>query len=159
MTSRFKQPIWVVPLVIAGLVALFGWWGNHELRQTIEQQLRDQLTSTLNANVTALEIWTTNQTRLATALAGEPEVRNPAIRILDRSELRPGAAESRSNAMDSEQLYRLSQPRLNKLGYETAQLVNTNFTIVASSMRGPARPAAQGLRGAHQQVRGVVCLR
>ena len=82
MTSRFKQPIWILPLIIAGLVALFGWWGNHELRQTIEQQLRDQLTSTLNANVTALEIWTTNQTRLATELAGEPEVRTRAVRIL-----------------------------------------------------------------------------
>ncbi len=87
MTSRFKQPIWMVPLVIAGLVALFGWWGNHELRQTIEQQLKAQLTSTLNANVTALEIWTTNQTRLATALAGETEVRDRAIRILERSEI------------------------------------------------------------------------
>ena len=140
MTSRFKQPIWMLPLIIAALVALFGWWGNRELRQTIEQQLRDQLTSTLNANVTALEIWTTNQTRLATALAGEPEVRNHAIRILDRSESRPGTAESFSNLMDGEQLFRYLQPRLAKLGYETAQLVNTNFTIVVSSMRGPPGP-------------------
>jgi len=143
MTGRFKQPIWVVPLVIAGLVALFGWWGNHELRQTIEQQLRDQLATTLNANVTSLEIWTTNQTRLATALAGEPEVRDHAIRILDRSESRPGTAESFSNVMDSERFFGDLQPRLNKLGYETAQLVNTNFTIVASSMRGPSGPPSK----------------
>jgi hypothetical protein len=140
MTSRFKQPIWMLPLVIAGLVALFGWWGNHELRQTIEQQLQAQLTSTLNANVTALEIWTTNQTRLATALASEPDVRAPAIRILDRSELEPGAAESRTNASDIEQLIRYLHPRLTQLGYETAQLVNTNFTIVAGSMRPPPGP-------------------
>ncbi len=143
MNSRFKLPIWVLPLVIAGLVALFGWWGNLELRRTIEQQLQAQLTSTLNANVTALEIWTTNQTRLATALAGEPEVRNRAIRILDRSESRPGTAESFSNVMDGEQLFRYLQPRLTKLGYETAQLVNTNFTIVVSSMRGPPGPPAK----------------
>ena len=77
MTSRFKQPIWMVPLVIAGLVALFGWWGNHELRQTIEQQLQAQLTSTLNANVTALKIWTTNQTRLATSWPAKPKWKRP----------------------------------------------------------------------------------
>lgn len=136
MTSRFKLPIWVLPLVIAGLVALFGWWGNHELRQTIEQQLQSQLTSTLNANVTALEIWTTNQTRLATALASEPEVRDRAIKILDRSELGPGATESRTNALDIEQLIGYLRPRLDSLGYEIAQLVNTNFNIVVSS-RGP----------------------
>ena len=143
MTSRFKQPIWIVPLIIAGLVALFGWWGNRELRQTIEQQLQTQLASTLNANVTSLEIWTTNQTRLATALAGEPEMRDHAIRILDRSESRSGPAESFSNVMDSERFFGNLQQRLNKLGYETAQLVNTNFTIVASSMRGPPGPPPQ----------------
>jgi len=141
MTSRFKQPIWMLPLFIAGLVALFGWWGNHELRRTIEQQLQAQLTSTLNANVTALEIWTTNQTRLATALASEPEVRAPAIRILDRSELELNASESRTNASDTDQLMRYLRPRLIQLGYETAQLVNTNFTIVAGSMRAPPGPA------------------
>jgi hypothetical protein len=143
MTSRFKQPIWMVPLVIAGLVALFGGWGNHELRRTIEQQLQAQLTSTLNANVTALEIWTTNQTRLATALASEPEVRAPAIRILDRSELEPDATESRTNAADAELLIRYLRPRLNELGYETAQLVNLHFTIVAGLMRARPGPALQ----------------
>ena len=130
----------MLPLVSAGLVALFGWWGNHELRQTIEQQLQAQLTSTLNANVTALEIWTTNQTRLATTLAGETEVRAPALRILDRAELEPGSPESRTNAVDTEQLFRYLRPRLTQLGYETAQLVDTNFVIVASSMRAPPGP-------------------
>ena len=133
----------MLPLVIAGLVALFGWWGNYEVRQTIEQQLQAQLTSTLNANVTALEIWTTNQTRLATALASEPEVHAPAIRILDRSELEPNAAGSPTNAADAELLIRYLRPRLNQLGYETAQLVNTNFTIVASLMRLRPGPALQ----------------
>ena len=140
MTSRFKQPIWMLPLVIAGLVALFGWWGNLELRRTVEQQLQAQLASTLNANVTALEIWTTNQTRLATALAGEPEARVRAIRILERPESRPGTREYSSNVLDSEQLFGHLRPRLSQLGYEIAQLVNTNFTIVASSMRAPPGP-------------------
>ena len=130
----------MVPLVIAGLVALSGYWGNHELRRAIEQQLRDQLTSTLNANLTALEIWTTNQTRLATELASETEVQAPALRILDHSGLGPGAPERRTDAPDTEQLISYLNPRLAKLGYETAQLVNTNFIIVASSMRAPPGP-------------------
>jgi hypothetical protein len=127
--------------MIAGLVALFGWWGNHELRRTIEQQLQAQLTSTINANVTALEIWTTNQTRLATELAGETEVRAPAVRILDRSVLEPNAAGGAADAADTEQLIRYLRPRLTQLGYETAQLVNTNFTIVADSTRARPGPA------------------
>ena len=143
MTSRFKQTIWMVPLVIAGLVALFGWWGNRELRRTIEQQLRTQLTSTLNANVTSLEIWTTNQTRLATELAGEPDVRTRALRILERSVRGRNPFESDTNVLDLDQLNRYLRPRLSQLGYETAQLVNTNFAIVAGSMRARPGPALQ----------------
>ena len=136
LNNRF----WMLPLFIAGLVAVFGWWGNHKVRQTIEQQLQAQLTSTLNANVTALEIWTTNQTRLASALAGEPEVRVRAIRILDRSEQDPMTVQSPTNVADIEQFVRYLRPRLNQLGYETAQLVNSNDTIVAGFMRfRPAR--------------------
>ena len=27
-SKRYKLPIWALPLAIAGLVALLGWWGN-----------------------------------------------------------------------------------------------------------------------------------
>ncbi len=58
-------------------------------------------------------------------------------------ESRPGIAESRTNASDADLLIRHLRPRLNQLSYETAQLVNTNFMIVADSMRVlPGPPAA-----------------
>src|SRR5271169_1368658 len=83
MTGRFKQLIWILPLAIAGLAAVLGWWGNTRLRETIADQLKAQLTATLNANVTALGIWTTNQTRLATSLAEDPNVRSLANQIFE----------------------------------------------------------------------------
>jgi hypothetical protein len=106
MTGRFKQPIWILPLFIAGLVAVLGAWGSNKLRQTIEHQLQAQLASSLNANVTALEIWTTNQMRLATARAGDAQVRTNALRILDHSNSEPGPGGNNFNFVDSEQLFR-----------------------------------------------------
>src|SRR6266581_1509334 len=87
---RLRQPIWIVPLVIAALVAAFGWWGNTRLRQTIEGQLKAELTATLDANVTALNIWTTNQAKLATSLADEPEVKTLALRVFEKFRLAEG---------------------------------------------------------------------
>jgi hypothetical protein len=81
---HLRQPIWIVPLVIAALVAVFGWWGNARLRQTVEGQLKAELAATLDANVTALDLWTTNQAKLATSLADESGVRALALRILDK---------------------------------------------------------------------------
>ena len=92
MIGRSKQLIWILPLALAGLVALLGWWGNGRLRDTIEDELKAQLTATLNANVMALGIWSTNQTRLATALAEDPTLRRLASEIfqLPPSERRIG---------------------------------------------------------------------
>ncbi|MBC8096702.1 MAG: protein kinase, partial [Akkermansiaceae bacterium] len=135
MTRRFKQPIWIFPLVIAGVVALFGWWANNRLRQIVQEQVRAKLVSTLEANVTALEIWTTNQTRLATSIAEDTEVQKLATRILDRSSEVSAESPRLTDSQDSDQLAAYLRRRIGNLGYPMAQLVNTNFMLVGSSSR------------------------
>jgi len=134
MTGRFKLPIWILPLAMAGLVAGLGWWGNGRLRATIEDGLKAQLSATLNANVTALGIWTTNQTRLATSLAEDPSVRALANQIFQLPP--PSRREFRqSPPPELERFVTEFKPRLAQLNYETAQLVNTNFMVVGNSLR------------------------
>ena len=130
--QRFKLPIWVLPLIIAVVVALLGWWGNGCLRATIEDGLKAQLATTLNANVTALEIWSTNQLRLATSLVEDPDIRASATAILMAQPL--GRRESRPMPEMGQFINDLN-PRLRQLGYGIAQLVNTNDLVVANSQR------------------------
>ena len=132
MTRRWKQLLWILPLGMALLVAGLGWWGNGRLRATIEGELRAQLSATLNANVTALAIWTTNQTRLATSLAEDPNVRALASQIF---QLTPAVRRDFRTRPELDQFVGDLKPRLNRLGYEIAQLVNTNFVVVANSQR------------------------
>jgi hypothetical protein len=139
MTGRFKQPVWIVPLAIAVFVALFGWWGNMRLRETIEEQLRAELTATLDANVTALEIWTTNQAKLATSLADEPGTQTLALRVLEEFERTQGDLR-RLAPQPQDDLTSHLKPRLKKVGYEVAILVNTNLTVVADTIRNRWRP-------------------
>src|SRR5947207_1839822 len=124
MKGRIRQPMWIVPLAIAGLVAVFGWWGNARLRQTIEGQLKAELTATLDANVTALNIWTTNQAKLATSLADEPEVNTLALRIFEKFRLAEGDNKKPSDPADLETLANYLHPRLKKIGYGMANLVS-----------------------------------
>jgi len=134
MIGRSKQLFWILPLSLAGLVALTGWWGNVRLRDTIDGQLKAQLTATLNANVTALGIWTTNQTRLATSLAEDPALRTLASKILQSP---PAAGRNVAPSPELEQFDNDLRLRLPQLGYENAQLVNTNFQVVATSRVAP----------------------
>jgi hypothetical protein len=139
MVRRIGKPLWIVPLVIAGFVAAFGWWGNLRLRQTIEAQVKAELTVTLEANVTALEIWTTNQMRLATALAEEPKLRALANQVLDQPAGNQPDARRAVNSPQTEELVTYLRPRLDRVGYEVAELVGTNLTIAANTMRGRMR--------------------
>src|SRR5579862_400117 len=145
MVGRLKQAYWILPLAIAGLVAVLGWWGNGLLRETIETQLQAQLSATLKANVTALEIWSTNQTRLATSLADDATVRNVANQIFqlprpDRRELEVPPELQRFDLV--------LRNRLPELDYEIAHLVTTDFVVVANSRR-PVWGASPQVADAH----------
>ena len=142
MKARFRQPIWIIPLLIAGLVALIGRYGNARLRHTIEAQLKADLATTLNANVTALNIWMTNQTRLAAFMADEPEIRRLSRAILDQP---PRLGDARGRPPDSPELEEFSsylRTRLNLISYDAALLVNTGFVVAANS--GPGRMRLAG---------------
>jgi hypothetical protein len=131
--------IWLVPLFLALLVGGAGWWADRQLRQTIQQELRADLQSTLDANVTALEIWMENQKRIAAGLAEEPRFQTVALQLFERY----GAGVTNRAAYGElvRQLItreRLAE-RLRTLGYNMAQLVSTNLTIIADTGFGRGR--------------------
>ena len=119
-----------MPLLLAVLVAALGWWGNGRLRNTIQSELKAQLTTTLNANVTALGIWATNQSRLAVSLAEDSRLQTLADRIFQTG---PRFHRELQPQPEVEEFVRDFKLRLSQLGYEVAQLVTTNFVIVANS--------------------------
>jgi len=130
MSNSRAKPVWIIPLAVAGLVALLGWWGNERLSQTISEELRSDLYATLDANVTALQIWTTNQMRMATSLAEEPVVQKLAAHILDAP-----AADGGGPGSGTAQLDGFLSQRIGRMGYDIAQLVTTNYTVVATTVR------------------------
>lgn len=131
--------IWLVPLLIAVLVGAVGWWADHQLRQTIQRELKADLESTLDANVTALEIWMTNQKRLATALADEPRLKAVALKLLDQPTdnftNRAALGELSRELITGERL----QERVRALGYGMAQMVSSNMTVLSDVGRRRSR--------------------
>ena len=131
--------IWLVPLLLALLVGGVGWWADRELRRTIQQELRGDLRSNLDANVTALEIWMENQKRIAAALAEEPRFKTVALALFDQSAA--GFTNRAAFGELSRQLIAGERwpERLRTLGYGRAQLVGTNLTVITDSGRGRSR--------------------
>lgn len=131
--------IWIVPLLLALLVASVGWWADRQLRQTINREVRDDLSATLDANVTALEIWMANQKRIAAALADEPRLKAVALKLLDQPTEgftnRTALNELSRELITGERL----QERVRSLGYGMVHLVNTNLTVISDAGRRRSR--------------------
>jgi tRNA A-37 threonylcarbamoyl transferase component Bud32 len=139
---RTKQD-WIMPLVAALLVACVGWWADRELRDVMQDELTEDLRTTLSADVTALEIWMANQKRIAAVLTEEPRLKYLAVEMLSKGG--PRATDPQAMANLARQLIigdRL-QARLSSLGYAVAQLVNTNGEVVLDSGRLRSRMGTQ----------------
>ena len=130
---------WLVPLVLALVVGGVGWWADRELSRAIQRGLRDDLQSTLNANVTALEIWMENQKRMAASLADEPHLKTAALTLFDQPadsrSSRTQLGELSSELLTDEHL----QERVRSLGYDMVQLVSTNLSVVSDMGRRRSR--------------------
>ncbi len=135
--ARFRQPIWLMPLVVAALVALLGWFGQSRLQHTIATQLQAELATTLNANVTALTIWMTNQTRMAALMADEAEIHRLSLEILEQPLRFGGPRPGPPRSPEAEEFSVLLRKRLEAVSYDAALLVATNFMVVANA--GPGR--------------------
>jgi hypothetical protein len=139
MTRTRKRFLFGAPLLAAGLLSVVGWWSHDAVRRTVETKLIGELGTVLDANVTALEIWVSNQERLAGLLANDPEVRQLASELVAAS---AGRELNRQQLGDLPQQARFQQllgERVRAAGYGVAELVTTNLNIVAVTGRGPAR--------------------
>ena len=130
MNAKGAKPVWVVLVVMALLVAGFGWWGSHRVRRAMQEDLRQQLRTVLNANVTALEIWMTNQEKLATSIADDAQVRQLALELLDAAGSGTPDMGRLTNLAQQSSIARHLQSRLRAVGYGTAELVTTNLMII-----------------------------
>lgn len=130
---------WGIPLGILVLIAVVGLWAHLQVEKAIQSRLASELKSTLDANVTALEIWMQTESKLALALS-----QNPEIATIARSLLRKSAdsklESDRQFLISLEEQQALSHAlnrQLPDLGFWFAQLVNTNSFIVGDT--GPGR--------------------
>ena len=101
------------------MVAVTGWWCNTEVKRAIENQLSDELESMISADVTALEIWISNQLRFVSMLASEEKISTLANRVLEQAAEQGAEPESLRTIPASRSLQEYVSPRLrsSRLGF------------------------------------------
>ncbi|MEY4691506.1 MAG: hypothetical protein RIT19_1831 [Verrucomicrobiota bacterium] len=149
---RFRPLLWSA-VAAAAAILLVGRWSQNAVQRTIEDRLRSELGTAIEANVTALNVWIQGQMRTASLMAADPSIREPAQVLLERARTnpptagfgsgpRPGASAPASADPWMGPLIRTLDARLLLTGYPGAVLVGPQGRVVAAFGRLRVRPGS-----------------
>ncbi len=124
--------IWLVPLLVVVFAGSM-WYMRAELKSTLQEQMRDKLTTILSANVAALELWYEAHREAATSLAEITEVEAFAATLAELSRRTDGNVDALRQAPELAALREFIMPPLRRHGYERFSLVERAGFILASS--------------------------
>jgi hypothetical protein len=144
--SILSRQLWLWPILAAFLLGVVGWWVHHSVEQAMREELADQLTTILNADIEALRTWIKDQEAIARSLAYLPTLR-PKIQDLLAIASRPDATagtllQSRAQA----ELRALLKPFLENFGFADFAVVSPSMEIVASKHDTLVKSSLDGYR-------------
>ena len=74
MLVHFRRHLWIWPLLFALLLAGFGWLTLRSLETTMQSQVRNELLTTRQAAVAALEIWRKESMASVAVIGADPRI-------------------------------------------------------------------------------------
>lgn len=141
-----RRQIWIWPLLAAAVLGGIGWWVSWSVESAMRQQRINELTTVLNADVTALRQWMDNQLATAQLLAADEMLRPLVQELLDVADGTPAA---RSHLMQTGAQaairVRLAE-RLRSGKFTGFLLVSPAGTVVATEEDAPLGAQLSGYR-------------
>jgi serine/threonine protein kinase len=152
-TSIVQVRSWLVPLIAAVALAVLGFATNQTLRNTIGESLSEQLTTILDADVHALELWLENHRIAAGHHAGDPRIRSTVEALVRRAQRTPGGTEALLESAEAAELATILDDVVESYGYEGYFVVDRTARSLAAQFRETVgQPAAVDLLGYIRQV-------
>jgi hypothetical protein len=137
-TGRFlRRQLWVRPIIAAIVLGLIGWQVNRLVEGALREQRKQELTTILKANVTALGEWIQGQQENVRLVVADETLR-PWVKELLAAEAGPEGLEGRllGNRAQESLRHRLL-PRIKPFGYTGYFVVSPSFVILASDLDPP----------------------
>jgi hypothetical protein len=133
-TRRFlSRQLWVWPIIAVVLLSTIGWLVNSSIHRTMEDNLKNELTTLLDVEVAMLRNWLAAQENNATSLADNAEVRRLVLALLDEQ---TGGENPAATSHAASDLHKVLRPALNSHDY--AQFIVIDRQQVVASSRNEA---------------------
>ncbi len=77
-----RKQLWIWPIAAAAVLGLSGWLVSRSVENAMRERRIDELTTILNADISALRIWITQQSTNAVLIADDPPLKAIADKLL-----------------------------------------------------------------------------
>jgi hypothetical protein len=130
--AALRRQLWVWPVLAAFVLGGVGWWVHGSVEATMREELASQLTTILNADVTALRIWAKEQEANARSVAQLSALRSAVRGLLATTAPDPKAGKlpATRELTDCRSLVR---PYLEIFGYTHFYIVSPRMQIMAAN--------------------------
>jgi eukaryotic-like serine/threonine-protein kinase len=143
-SSVLKRQLWLWPLVAALVLGGLGWWVRGDVEQAMRENLANELTTILNADVQALTLWTKDQEAVARSLAQSPAL-GPLVRKLVAVSEQPNSTASTLIQLPAlADVRSLLGPALENFGYTDFFVISPSGQVVAARHDASIKFAPQG---------------
>ena len=143
-SSVLKRQLWLWPLVAALVLGGLGWWVRGDVEQAMRENLANELTTILNADVQALTLWTKDQEAVARSLAQSPALGPLARQLVAVSEQPNSTASTLIQLPALADVRSLLGPALKNFGYTDFFVISPSGQVVAARHDASIKFVPQG---------------
>jgi len=128
-----RKQLWAWPIIAAIALSCLGWWVYGIVGRAMQERMVEELTTILNADVTALDVWLSSQKENAGLIVNDPELTQVMREIVDQSDTLENPQPELIHSKTVETLRKmLSTQEIKDCGYHDFFLVGTSMRILAS---------------------------
>ncbi len=133
MTNALRTRPWVLPLIASTVAAAVGVWAYHTLERSMQNLVRDEVETVLQANIAALEQWADAQRSAAEFSANHPATRRLVGELAQLADRGTATARTLLGARAQQELRDRLDPAAAQFGYGGWVLISETGANLASN--------------------------
>ncbi len=150
-----RKQLWIWPILAAILLGACGWWVSRSVENAMLQRRMAELTTILNADIAAVQVWTIDQAKQAELIAKDNQLLPDVQSLLKAAASTGDSGRSLLRSPAQEDIRAKLKSQLALGGYSGFFVVSPVATVLAADVDAPVGKTLPGYqKGFFEQVAG-----
>ncbi len=139
-----RKQLWIWPIIAALLLGACGWWVSRSVESAMHQRRAAELTTILNADIAALQVWTADQARQAELIAKDNQLLPDVQSLLKAAASTGDLGRPLLQSPAQEAIRAKMKPQMALGGYSGFFLISPDALVLAADLDAPVGKTLAG---------------